>query len=59
MLLKKQAFPITGIFEYQLLFCGFGNPGTMCDEILDEKVSSKSSDIQLKWIWIIILILGD
>ena len=24
MLLKKQAFPIKGISEHQLIFCGFG-----------------------------------
>ena len=48
MLLKKQAFPIKGISEHQLIFCGFGDPEPMCDEIPDEKMSSKSSDIQLK-----------
>ena len=29
MLLKKQAFPIKGISEHQLIFCGFG----ACTEI--------------------------
>ena len=48
MLLKKQAFPIKGISEHQLIFCGFGDPEPVCDEIPDEKMSSKSSDIQLK-----------
>ena len=42
-------FPISiKSHEHQLIFCGFGDPEPMCDEIPDEKMSSKSSDIQLK-----------
>lgn len=48
MKLAKLTFPIKGISEHQLIFCGFGDPEPMHDEIPDEKISSKSSDIQLK-----------